>query len=314
MNAITQHASRNTLPWPFICPATQQPLKLTAPDTLATVDGNRSYLRIDGIWRFLPPEREQALAQFMQEYASIRRREKRGSPTSDYYTSLPYLDTTGEHSADWQIRARSFESLVNSILPKLLNASHILDIGAGNGWLAGRLAKMGHHVAAIDLQTDAYDGLGAHVHYHPPITPLQAEFDHLPLADKSADLIIYNAAFHYSTNYPVTLTEALRVAKSKALIVIVDTPVYYHKESGLQMVAEREQHFLAQYGFRSNALPSENFLTYRHLQYLEKELSIKWGFYDPKFPLGWRLSRQIGRLRGGREPAQFPLIVGERKT
>ncbi len=299
--------------WPFVCPESLQRLHLVADDELATVDGERRFYREDGIWRFLSEEREALLAQFMQEYAIVRQGEARGSQEASYFTSLPYEDLSGRFSAEWLIRSRSYETLLNAILTKLIPGSKILDIGAGNGWLSGRLSKMGFAVAAIDVQVDALDGLGAHRHYVPSFTAIQADFDQLPLDKASADLVIYNAAFHYSPNYRVTLAEALRVAKPNAQLVIVDTPVYQRKKDGEQMVAEREAQFLDEYGFKSNAIASENFLTYGRLKQLEQQLMLKWGFYDPKFPFTWRWQRRFSTLRSGREAAQFPVIVATRQ-
>jgi len=67
----------------------------------------------------------------------------------------------------------------------------------GNGWLSNRLSERGHTVTAIDLSDDPFDGLGAARHYNAPFKTLLAEFDHLPLADKSVDLAIFNASLHY---------------------------------------------------------------------------------------------------------------------
>src|SRR5437868_5658951 len=53
----------------------------------------------------------------------------------------------------------------------------ILDLGAGNGWLANRLAERGHRVIAVDLLDDPLDGLGAARHYAAAFSALLAEFD-----------------------------------------------------------------------------------------------------------------------------------------
>jgi hypothetical protein len=76
------------------------------------------------------------------------------------------------------------------------------------------------------------------------------------------------------------------------------------------MVAERRARFLATYGFTSDALPSQHYLTPARLQAAGAALGIGWCVHRPR--LDWRsaLSRAIGGVRARREPAQFPVIVG----
>jgi hypothetical protein len=79
------------------------------------------------------------------------------------------------------------------------------------------------------------------------------------------------------------------------------------------MVQERRAQFLARYGFASDALSSEHFLTPARLDTLSAELGISWRVYRPS--LDWRsaIGRTLGGLRARREPAHFPVIVGRRR-
>src|SRR3954465_10013685 len=96
-----------------------------------------------------------ALAQFAREYRTVRRAEGWGSPDGAYYRALPYKDLTGRFPGIWRIRARSYATLIRQVIEPLERASaahlDVLDLGAGCGWLAHRLAQRGHRVAAIDL-------------------------------------------------------------------------------------------------------------------------------------------------------------------
>jgi SAM-dependent methyltransferase len=190
----------------------------------------------------------------------------------------------------------------------------ILDLGAGSGWLAHRLAQRGHSVLAIDLLDDALDGLGAIQHYQGGVQPVIAQFDRLPLAAELADLVVFNASFHYSTNYGLTLRETLRVLRPQGTLVILDSPMYNDPTSGARMVQERRARFLAAYGFASDALPSEHFLSPARLDALADELGLVWQIHRPA--LDWRtsLGRTIGGIRAQREPASFPVIVGTAGT
>lgn len=190
------------------------------------------------------------------------------------------------------------------------DALRVLDLGAGNGWLSNRLAERGHSVTAVDLLADPLDGLGAARHYATKFAPLQAEFDHLPVASSQIDLAVFNASLHYSTDYTSTLGETLRVLRPHGTLVILDSPMYVDPTSGARMVQERQARFQTTYGFASNALPSEHFLTRAKLDQLSSQLNLSWTLHQPALDLRSRLSRTVGGLRARREPARFPVIVG----
>jgi SAM-dependent methyltransferase len=255
-----------------------------------------------------------ALAQFAREYRTVRRAEGWGSQNGAYYQALPFEDLTGRFPTIWRIRARSYQTFITEVLEPLetrvSGPLRILDIGAGSGWLANRLALRGHDVIAIDLLDDALDGLGAARHYGASFAPVLAEYDRLPLACAQIDLAVFNASLHYSTDYATTLRETLRVLRQRGTLVILDSPTYNDPTSGARMVQERRERFLATYGFASDALPSEHFLTPARLHTLASDLGLAWQVHTPG--LDWRsaLGRAIGGLRARREPARFPVIVG----
>jgi SAM-dependent methyltransferase len=275
------------------------------------------YPRVAGVWRMLPGDRMAYYRDFIQDYETIRQAEGRGSDAAAYYRALPYTDLSGRRIGEWAIRRRSFEALIeNVIIPRENRANRplrILDLGAGNGWLSYRLSQRGHILAAVDLLTNPLDGLGAHVHYESRFTPIQAEFDHLPLADEQAELVIYNSSLHYSVDYLATLMEALRVLVRSGQIVVIDTPIYRAAESGAAMVRERHEQFKRQYGFASDSLPSENYLTFERLQELDAALGMAWKIITPYYGLRWALRPWLAFLRGRREPARFALIIGRRR-
>ena len=303
-------------PFVYICPGCHTRLELSNQDTLGCPADQLTFPKDSGIRRFLLPERKELFDRFIKDYETIRLKEGRGTASPAYYQTLPFRDLSGKFTDAWQIRARSYQVFRDLILhpaeSSAIRPLKILDLGAGNGWLSNRLAQRGHQVAAVDLTTNSYDGLGAWVYYETSFEPIQAEFDHLPLADVQCDLIIFNASIHYSVKYETTLCESLRVLKPWGQLVILDTPVYHNPSSGLQMVKEREAAFVRQYGIPSNSLPSENFLTDARIESLGNELRIKWDIYQPGYGLRWKLRPWLARLHREREPARFLVIVGRR--
>lgn len=300
----------------YACPTCRGDLVADDPVTLRCPADGLVFERRDGIWRFLPPERVAHFARFVAEYEAIRDAEGRGLPGPAFYRALPYRDLSGRFAADWRIRARSFDAFVARVVTPLERERgrplRILDLGAGNGWLSGRLAARGHQVAAVDLLDNPADGLGAHVHYEPRFVPVQAELDRLPFASGLADLVIYNGALHYSTDYAVTLAEGLRLLASDGVLAVVDSPIYRDPSSGRQMLSERAAGFERTHGFASDALPSEGFLTWARLDDLGQDLGVEWTVSRPWYGWRWALRPWKARLRKHREPAAFAVVAARR--
>ena len=266
-----------------------------------------------GIWKALLPERAARYSQFIQDYESIRAAEGRGSDSDEYYLALPYRDLSGRLSGQWTLRGRTFRYLERKIMPRFTPLAHyrlrILDLGAGNGWMSYRLAAEGHTPVAVDLLVNERDGLGAAKHYEPRLPSLfprfQAELDNLPFADSQFDVVIFNASFHYSENYEKTLAEAIRCVRGGGTVVIADTPWYSDEQSGERMLEERRKLFIQRYGFPSDELNSQEYLTDQRLGALAQRFRIQWHTHFPFYGVRWHLRPLVARLRGARKPSRF---------
>jgi len=275
--------------------------------------------QVDGIWNALSPERERHFARFTTEYQIVRTSEGRGSEDSAFYLALPYSDLSGRNTAQWNIRARTFRSLQQEVLPLIelnsLQPLDILDIGAGNCWLSYRLALQGRRPVAVDLITNHTDGLGAAVHYREKLPDLfprfQTDADSMPFASSQFDCVIFNASFHYSEDYVATMAEAVRCLRNEGMVIIADTAWYSREESGEQMIVERQQTFKSQYGFPSNGLKSLEYLTDSRLDRLAQLFSLKWQMVAPYYGLRWALRPWVARFKGRREPSRFRIYFSE---
>jgi len=299
---------------PFVCPRCKTELDETSSAELRCSKDGVIFRRVDGIWRFLLPEREQYYARFISDYETVRRLEGRGSTDTSYYRALPFTDLSSKFSADWEIRAVSYRALDKLITSRFMHdhqSMNVLDTGAGNGWLSNHLALRGFNVYAVDLLVNSEDGLGAWRQYESKFTPVQAEFTRLPFLDGFMSMIVFNASFHYSENYEATLAEAMRVLYPDGWIVIMDSPVYHKAESGRNMVDERKASFISKYGFPSDSIKSESFLTYHRMNELTDKLGIRWEHIRPFYGFRWIMRPWMARLRGSREPAEFGLWVGQ---
>lgn len=295
----------------FLCPRCHNDLDEKTENEFFCSKDNLTFKQEDGIWRFLLPERESHYARFIADYETVRRFEGRGSPKASYYRSLPFMDLSGKFSEDWKIRAASYRVLENLILQNNKSGC-IVDLGAGNGWLSNRLASLGYQVNAVDLLVNPEDGLGARRHYEHQFTCVQSEFAQLPFPDSSISVVIYNASFHYSESYEDTLHEAFRVLEALGRVIIMDSPVYSDRKSGEKMLDERRSGFLSRYGFASDSIKSEGYLTYQRMAELSSKFGVTWQHIRPFYGIRWALRPWLARLRGGREPAEFGLWVGTR--
>jgi SAM-dependent methyltransferase len=276
----------------------------------------------EGIWLALPKDRQAYFERFMRDYETVRRAEGRGSDNPDFYLSLPYQDQTKRNSWQWAIRSRTYKYIERNIVPTLTpNINRpltILDLGAGNGWMSYRLAKLGHRPIAVDLLTNTFDGLGAAVHYQralPRFFPrFQAELNQLPFESGQFDCAIFNASFHYSQNYDRTLSEAIRCLRPGGTIVIADSPSYSQEECGQKMLAERRKSFQERFGFPSDGLGSCEYLTKDRLLGLEMRHDLKWTTHAVWYGIRWACRPLVARLKAKREPSQFRIYTAKVKT
>ena len=275
-------------------------------DTATCETCQRTFPRREGIWRFLPPSRERNYMDFSREYRTVRTDEGWGASDARYYRALPHVEPNDPQQNIWHIRERNFAQLM--MLIGNGRSLDILDVGAGNGWLANQLARRGHTVAALDLADDARDGLGARVHYKTDFQVYQAEFDRMPFGAAQFDAVIFNAALHYTDALSATLCEARRVMRSDGSIIVMDSPFYFKSSSGARMVAEREASFALMYGFKRE-VRTISFLTRSALEQAAAEvgLAVSTWAEDNRWPT--RLRRTWTEWRTGREPARFPVVM-----
>jgi SAM-dependent methyltransferase len=252
--------------------------------------------------------------RFLDDYRVIRHAEQRGSNESAYYLGLPYKDLSGKNSGQWKIRGKSYRFFEKNILPRLETQAQrpldILDLGAGNCWMSYRLSLRRHRPVAVDIFTDARDGLLASRHYPTEFPVLEAQFDQLPFSASRFDLAIFNSSFHYSSDYRSTLQEVRRCLRPRGSFAIIDSPIYSLPEHGERMRAERRIQFQRQYGFPSDALPSREYLDEPMIAALAKDLGVEWHAHRVWYGWTWFFRPWKARLRGARPPAQFLILTG----
>jgi SAM-dependent methyltransferase len=256
-------------------------------------------------------------AAFRSAYAAHRASEGRGGSAVDALT-LPYV-ADGPLARQWSVRARSWETFERRILQPALRRADIratgplrvLDLGAGNGWLAHRAAVAGAEALALDLRDDDVDGLGAvpRPGGTPRIERVAASFDAIPIRDAQFDVVVFNASLHYAEDLALALREARRVARDGGRVAIIDSPFYASAEQGEAMVAEKRREAERRFGARADALlalPFAEYLTRRRLADASRGAPLgEWRRHRVLYPLWYELRAVRARLAGERVPSRF---------
>lgn len=264
-----------------------------------------------------------ALRRFRVAYGEHRKAEGRGSGGEAELLALPYV-RTGPQAGQWAVRSRTFDRFVSAVLDPCAREVgsrsrplHVLDLGAGNAWLSYRVALAGHRATAVDLRTDAVDGLGAAAAYRQHVARMPARvagsFEALPLDSGVADVAVFNAALHYALDLPTALAEAARAVAPGGRVVILDSPFYDSAEDGDAMVEEKRRTAVARFGSRSADLmapPFIEYLTPDRLRDASTGLGLTWRCHRVRYPLRYELRPLVARLRGRRRPSRFDLWEG----
>lgn len=290
-------------------PGTDHELREVGRDLLGTDDNERkvTFTRLDhGIWDLTRPHRRETLDRFASQYAAVRAAEHRElSPQA--IRALPEIDPTHPLADTWDPRAASYRKLMATLGE--VTAGSVVDIGAGCGWLAARLADHAWTSAAVDVTVDGGDGLALARHHHADLFLARAEMEALPFASNTVNMAVFNASLHYATDVGAALGEAQRVLRPGGRLVVLDSPVFADPSAGHKSVAEFAEHVR-----RTHQLPvaqheGPGFVTETNLAEHEASTGGRWVRHEPASGLRARFHKWRGARRAGRETAARPLLI-----
>ena len=273
----------------FACPECETDLLETGAERFACARCGRVFDRRAGVWRFLTPTRGASLEPFVRQSRVDRQREGRRPSAPEYYRRLPSVAKSDPHARHWQIRRETYHHLLGHVLAAGPLPIHVLDLGAGSGWLSHRLTALGHRAVAVDAIDDEIDGLGATRHYATAFASVQADFDALPFAPGQFDLVVFNGSLHYAADTAATLERAHRVLAPGGALVVMDSPMFGADLDG--------------------SASASGYLTFARLAGIAERLALRPQFVPSRGSLGWRLRRGVARVRLRRPPAAFGLWV-----
>jgi SAM-dependent methyltransferase len=259
-------------------------------------------------------------ARFRAAYADHRRAEGRGAGGTAEVLALPYL-RGGPLAREWAVRARSYERFLAAVVEPLARARAprplaVLDLGAGNGWLAYRLALQGHRAVALDWRCDRVDGLGAGAAFATQglgaaFARVAASFEALPLKG-AFDVVVFNAAIHYASSLRRTIAAAVAVARPGGSLAIVDSPFYARAEDGQRMIVEKRGTARREWGERAADLLAPSmieYLTPERLAEASAPYGLAWRRHRVRYPVWYELRPLLAWLRGRRRPSRFDVWV-----
>jgi SAM-dependent methyltransferase len=262
-----------------------------------------------GIWRFLTATRGERLEPFVRQYRAVRQREGRRPSEPEYYRMLPSVPPGDPHAGDWRVRRETYHHLLRHVLASGPQPLHVLDLGAGSGWLSHRLSGLGHLVVAVDAIDDDVDGLGAAHHYPGEFGVVQADFNAVPFAEGQFDLVVFNGSLHYAPDAETTLVRAHRLLAPGGALVVMDSPMFRADRDGRAMLEDTFRRFVLEYGITDVVRLGIGYLTFAMLDVMAGKLGLQPQFFASRGPLGWRVRRHLARVRLRRAPAAFGLWV-----
>jgi len=248
--------------------------------------------------------------QFCNGYASHRAKEGYGL-SGAALRALPYHQT-GPLARQWKVRAKSFDAFVWHVLKPATGPLALLDLGAGNGWLSHRVARMGHRPVALDVREDYIDGLGAARQFLADTPGLfecvTASFEAIPFESGRFDVTLFNASLHYAQDLERALSEAMRVTRRGGLLVIMDSPFYARHADGQAMVAEKKANGAPRFGAQAELLLAPDFIEYLTPTRLHDAApSLRWTRHRVRYPFWYEMRPFLALIKRKRVPSRFDL-------
>lgn len=213
-----------------------------------------------------------------QAYLQVRANEGR-ILSDDAVSKLPKPAPNNPLKQEWALREKSYSRLINQI-KKFPKPQCILDIGCGNGWFTGLLAREFPQstIEGIDLNAQELEQANrlfgnARVHF------LYLDI----LTDKyfdvaSVDMIFFNASIQYFPDLKAILAKAISLLKPGGSIWINDSP-FYKNETEQNLAAARSKEY-----YIKMKCPEMTCFYHHHL---ESDL-LSCGFQKVRIPVFWK--------------------------
>jgi uncharacterized protein YbaR (Trm112 family) len=280
------------------CPECKGALRLTDDGALVCAPREHWFAIKDGVPALVRSRDVKRLTSFSHDYREARCAEGRRPLTSAQALKLPYGSPPGYPPLYWEVRRQSYQSLMHSLIQLGFSpeGGAAVDVGAGIGWLAFRLAQAGYRTLAVEASLDLDFGLGASQVYRsaagPGFLAVQGDLERPPLRSGAVGLTIFNASLHYARDLEGTLRRVGSALRPGGCLAILDTPISRQPRSGSGQGD-------------------------RHLSREELSAALSAAGLNPQWiPVrrGWRWWLYQAKARFKRSPLfSFPLVLGLRQ-
>lgn len=161
---------------------------------------------------------------FENLYIQVLKKEKRFYNKPEVKL-LPYSSQINPHKKEWQLRAKTFLKFKNYLSTKKAKLN-ILDVGCGNGWLIGQLAKeFDHNYFGIDTNLIELEQAGK-LFPSEKVIFIYGDISKASLPTDTFNIVILNSTLQYFKEVDVLLKELLKISKSYGEVHVLDTPFY----------------------------------------------------------------------------------------
>ncbi len=138
---------------------------------------------------------------------------------------LPYASKINPHKDEWAIRTKSFLRF-KDYLSKKKTTLNILDLGCGNGWLTGQLAKdYNHNYFCIDTNLVEVEQ-AARIFTKDNIRFFYGDITKVSLSTNFFHIVIINSSLQNFPDLDALLKELFTISKIYGEVHIIDTPFY----------------------------------------------------------------------------------------
>jgi ubiquinone/menaquinone biosynthesis C-methylase UbiE len=182
---------------------------------------------------------------FEDLYLAVRKREKR-IYSDEQLLKLPDIDPTHIHAAEWKIRKRSAERLVDYLRRKH-RSLRILEVGCGNGWLAAKMAGIpGSYVTGLDINQVEINQANR-VFEKENLEFIYDMFNEDTFEDEKFDAVVFAASLQYFQSAKKILDLALSLLNKGGEVHIIDT--HFYKNEELAKANDRSRSYYHSMGF-----------------------------------------------------------------
>ena len=167
---------------------------------------------------------------FESSYLEVRKKEKR-IYSDDELKTLPFATSNNPHVDEWKVRVKSFLRFKEYAKSKK-DKMEILDLGCGNGWFCGQLAKTSvHNFYGVDVNLKELEQ-AERIFNSDKTNFIYADIFTAQLPNSMFNIITTNAVVQYFSDLGKLIEKLFNLLVNDGEIHIIDSPFYDSNDIG----------------------------------------------------------------------------------